>query len=232
MRLLLLVLIGGLCSFQFLSKETRKIISDDQYNYEFYVTDHKLTVFKENRQYYWYRLGEIHQSQSGANGALLQGRYTKSYRGAGIAEEGFFEKGIKHHRWSSWYQNGTLKEVTYWREGLRSGTYTAYSDQGVARISGKYSRGKKHGRWIDYQTQDTTYFKQGEKVVEKPKKRNEKTEKPKKEGWITNSKAWFQKVFRKKTAAEKAAKKRQRELKKRAKKQQKPKTNIPPKQSN
>ena len=70
-----------LFTFIFGIKEiSRKIISDDHFNYVFYVTESDKNNFDIEKQYYWFKAGTIHSSYGGANSKLLHGEFKKNYR--------------------------------------------------------------------------------------------------------------------------------------------------------
>lgn len=155
--------------FLFPSKNPqRKIISDSEFSYTFYVST-KETKAKDSKHYYWYKSGEIHSSQGGSSGNVLHGEFTKSYKNNNLAEKGSFKNGLKNSVWKRWYKNGQLYEIAQWKNGLRLGDYMQFSENGKVSIRGHYKNNRKHDIWINVPTSDTLYFKKGIKV-EKPKK--------------------------------------------------------------
>ncbi|WP_282162870.1 toxin-antitoxin system YwqK family antitoxin [Ulvibacterium marinum] len=146
----------------------RKIISDSEFSYTFYVSP-KETNVKNSRHYYWYKSGEIHSSQGGSSGNLLHGEFTKSYKNNNLAEKGSFKNGLKNSIWKRWFKNGQLYEIAYWKNGLRSGDYVQFSENGQVSIEGRYKNNRKHGIWINVPTRDTLHYKKGTKL-ESPKK--------------------------------------------------------------
>ncbi|NHF59003.1 hypothetical protein FK220_006610 [Flavobacteriaceae bacterium TP-CH-4] len=160
--------------FLFPSKNVqRKIISDSEFNYTFYVSTEDIAAKKGPRYYYWYKAGEIHSSQGGSAGDLLHGDFTKSYKDNNLAEQGSFKKGLKDNLWKKWYKNGQLYEIASWKSGLRTGQYLQFSEAGQVMISGRFKKDMKHGIWINGTTNDTVFFKKGVEI-DKPKRYNRK----------------------------------------------------------
>lgn len=211
----LLLILG---SFQDLEKNSnRKVISDDDFNYTFFVSTKDRSDFKNKKEYFWFKSGKIHSSQGGVNGQLLHGSYTKSYIQNGIAEQGEFHYGLKDDTWKLWYENGKLKEVKSWTRGIASGSYKSFDDKGNLVVSGKFSNNEKNGRWINHGTKDTLYFKKGEKIVkeveeEVKKKKDKEAKKTGLNGFWIKTKEFFKDLFKKKTPQEKEEAKRQKEI--------------------
>ncbi|MDY8138463.1 hypothetical protein [Aquimarina sp. 2201CG5-10] len=200
---------------------SKKIISDDEYNYTFYVSTKVKSDPQNHKKYYWFRSGEIHSSYGGVDGQVLHGLYKKTYRVNGLAEQGDFFYGVKDNAWKSWYENGKLSEVKNWQKGIMNGAYQKFSKSGELLVTGKYKNHKKHGVWIDHAIKDTLYFKKGEKVIKEDKPEEKDTENTDKKTIGTKIKSFFSNTFKKKSPEEKKkaekekeARKKQRELKK------------------
>ncbi|AXT53925.1 hypothetical protein D1818_25075 [Aquimarina sp. BL5] len=233
-----LILLFG--STQYINKDiTRKVISDDDYNYTFYVSNKNTLSYQDFKEYHWYKSGKIHSSFGGGDGQILHGHYNKTYRGNGIAEQGDFYYGLKNDTWRNWYENGKIKNISNWQKGFLSGTYNEFTESGVLLVSGKYKNNKKHGRWISHNTNDTLYFKKGEKVIKEAAE--EEIEDDKKKGVIVKTKDFFKDIFKKKTPEEKEKAKKEKEIRKQkkeiekkrkelAKKKEASKKNTPKKQ--
>jgi len=73
---------------------------------------------KANLFYYWYGANEIHVTQGGFSGKLLNGSYTEFYLNKNLEEQGSFKKGLKNGTWKRWNEDGTLNQVTQWKNGL------------------------------------------------------------------------------------------------------------------
>ncbi|WP_396591875.1 toxin-antitoxin system YwqK family antitoxin [Allomuricauda sp. R78024] len=158
------------CFLIWAENRQRKIISDETYNYVFYVSTDSIKNYENSKKYYWYKSGEIHSSAGGNHGDLLDGQYTKSYRDSSIVEQGGFKKGLKNAVWKEWYSNGSLKRTIEWKEGFRSGWTIEYDNKGEIIEGGRFKENKKNGIWINGETKDTLQFKQGIQI----KKENQK----------------------------------------------------------
>ncbi len=161
-----LVLVFGTLSFTVpYSDLQRKLISDDQYDYEFYVTLKQLRQPQPGKNYHWFKGGKIHQSTSGIGGALLHDTYKKFYKNKAIAQQGRFAMGLKEGAWKAWFKNGTLKTESHWANGNRTGLFLKRNEKGDLLVSGYYQRNQKHGVWIDHELKDTVIYKKGAVVI-------------------------------------------------------------------
>lgn len=168
----------------------RRVISDSEFNYTFFILSTKSPSNDVLKHYHWYKSGEIHTSQGSSSGNLLHGVYTKSYKNNNLAEKGNFNKGLKDNTWKRWYKNGRLYEISNWKNGHKFGRYVQFSEEGKVLIEGFYKNQKKHGVWINVATNDTLYFKKGMEV-EMPKKYMRKP-------FVQRTKTFFKKLFTKK----------------------------------
>lgn len=230
----LLVLFGV---YQFDDKEVEKrVLSDDLYNYTFYISHKDNIDPSDYKEYHWYKTGSIHSSTGGIGGKVLHGEFKKSYRNNGLAEFGEFRFGLKIKTWKSWYDNGKLEKITNWQAGVRSGGYKEFDEEGTLFWTGKFRHDKKHGKWINHKAKDTLYFKRGEKVTkeelseeEEGKKRAKKKNKKnsgEKKSFVNKTKDFFKNAFRKKTPEEKAKIKKQKELERKQKALEKKKKQL------
>ncbi len=205
----------------------RKRISDDNFDYEFYVSEKQLGSYQKQKAYHYYKSGEIHTAIGGAGGQLLHGDFKKTYSSNGIAEAGEFNNGLKDKSWRTWYEDGQLKEIMQWSNGFKSGTYEQYESDGTLFLIGKYRANKKQGRWISPITKDTLYFNQGKQIdraaleAEKEAKKTERAKDRKYENfqdfWL-DTKQHVKEFFRKKSPEEKEriAKEKERTAKQKA----------------
>lgn len=168
----------------------RRVISDSEFNYTFYILPEETKSNNVLKYYHWYKSGEIHTSQGSSSGSLLHGDYTKSYKNNDLAEKGSFKKGLKSNTWKRWYKNGQLYEISNWKNGLKSGRYAQFSEEGKVLIQGSYKNQRKHGIWINAVTNDTVFFKKGI-AKEIPKRYSRKP-------FMQRSKAFFKNLFAKK----------------------------------
>jgi hypothetical protein len=67
--------------------------------------------------YAWYSANQVHATQGGYSGRLLDGPYIEYYLDKNLKEEGFFKKGLKNGTWKSWNEDGTLKQTDEWKNG-------------------------------------------------------------------------------------------------------------------
>lgn len=220
--LIILFLLFG--SIQFADNNAnRKVISDDNYNYTFYVSDKFKSNFENYKEYYWFKSGKIHSSFGGSSGQILHGLYNKTFRVNGTAEQGEFYFGLKNKVWKNWYENGKIKNIHNWQKGMLSGKYQEFTESGrlgqnskLLVVSGKYKNNRKHGRWIYYKTKDTLYYRKGEKVTDKKKVEEDNNVKEKK-GFVNKTSKFFKDIFRKKSPEEKAKAKKEKEIRKQKK---------------
>ena len=152
----------------FAGTSLKKRISDENFRYEFYTTD-KVVSPKEDRQYYWFKGGKIHNSEYGLAGELLHDDYLKFYHSNQLAESGAFKNGLKIGEWKTWFENGKLHSKTYWNKGQRDGESLVYDTTGNLVEEGNYKNDKKHGTWINYVEGDTLKYRKGELKVKKVK---------------------------------------------------------------
>lgn len=177
----------------------KKIIRQDGFDIEFYVYLNTLNKTKEGRNYFWFKSGEIHHSISTPGGLVLHTEFNKYYRSKQLAENGNFEYGLKTGAWRNWHENGNLKTVTDWKDGLKHGQFLLYDEAGTLIQSGTYNKNIKTEYWINYQTQDTLYFKKDSVYSEKPRSKT---------GLFLKS------IFKKQDSTEKAQNKIEKQLSK------------------
>lgn len=147
----------------------KRIINDQDYDYEFFITRKKIKKPSFGKTYYWYKSRQIHTSVSDIGGALLTGEYHKYYKSKQLAEKGTFSKGLKDGIWKNWQENGNLTKVERWKKGTLHGLCTTYNLKGEKVSEGKFKNGRKHGTWIDYITKDTIRYKKGKILPKKLK---------------------------------------------------------------
>lgn len=143
--------------------------------------------FKPNNEksYWWYKSGKIHETEGGFDGKLLNGSYCVFYLNKALKEKGEFKKGLKHGVWKTWHPNGRLKEVTRWKKGLKHGVFESYDENGDLMVQSKYKKGRLHGKskiLVKGNTQVRLYKngvelekeEKGEKKIKKPKDKKKK----------------------------------------------------------
>ncbi len=147
---------------------TIKRISDLNFRYEFFVTDKNIKP-KQDKTYYWFKGGAIHNTQGGTTGKLLNESFIKMYHSNQLAEQGTFKDGLKVGLWKTWYPNGIIETTQYWNDGHKTGAYSHYNDNGILLEKGKYKKDIKSGQWIDCTRKDTVVYKNGIVLVKKIK---------------------------------------------------------------
>jgi hypothetical protein len=145
-----------------------KRVSDANYRYEFYTTS-KTVKPRDNRVYYWFKGGLIHNTQSGMVGELLNDTFVKMYHSNQLAEQGVFKNGLKIGLWKTWHPNGALETTQKWSNGLQTGKFYLYDENKLLIEKGDFRKGKKHGVWINYLIKDTIIYKAGAVFIKKVK---------------------------------------------------------------
>jgi len=91
-----------------------------------------------DRLYYWYSGNNIHSTQGGFSGRLLNGQYSEYFANKNLKEMGVFKKGLKYGIWRSWTENGTLIQFYTWEKGLKTGKFSVFDERGIVKQSGTY----------------------------------------------------------------------------------------------
>ncbi|MEP1488048.1 MAG: hypothetical protein ABJK28_06445 [Algibacter sp.] len=167
-KILCCILIAVVC-FSFSSDLQKKVIRNNGFDIECYVSPKKQTNFNDSKVYYWYKSGEIHQSLSNAGGFVLHKDYYKYYKSNELAEQGTFNFGLKIGTWKTWYKNGSLKIWEEWKQGHRDGHFKTFDSLGNLVNKGVYKNNIKNGYWVNYVMKDTVYHKSKETFKERPK---------------------------------------------------------------
>lgn len=169
----------------------RKIIRTKEYDIQFYVSlKEKRTI--QDKEYFWYKSGDIHRSIGSSAGELLHLQYVKYYVGNNLAEKGEFEYGLKKGIWKQWYPNGKIMEESRWVDGAKYGDYSYFNETGELLITGKYRDNVKTDVWINLKTLDTTWYNKGKAFKEDPRILK------KREDSINGKKGLFKRLFGKK----------------------------------
>ena len=171
-RFILLFLTFTLVSFA--DPYTIKRISDKDFRYEFYTTDKKINP-KQDKTYYWFKGGLIHEAQGGFAGVLLHDKFTKMYHSNQLAEQGQFKDGLRIGLWKTWHPNGTLATTLTYNKGLRHGKYFRYDENGNLVENGAFRSNLKTGKWTNTENKEITTYKKG--VIIKQKETFTKSEK-------------------------------------------------------
>lgn len=145
----------------------KKIIREGKYDIECYVASKSLKKYKEHKVYFWYKSREVHNSKGMSGGQVLDGEFKKFFKSNQLAEQGYFDMGLKKDRWYTWFENGQTKSITNWKKGLRHGNYKEFDSLGNLVLTGKFKKNEKHGKWINYKSDDTIKYKRGKIIIKK-----------------------------------------------------------------
>ncbi|MGJ8664836.1 MAG: toxin-antitoxin system YwqK family antitoxin [Patiriisocius sp.] len=146
----------------------KKIIRTKDFDLYFFVSMKNRNTTKD-KMYHWYKSGEVHNSFGDAGGQLLHKEFVKYYNNNQIAEKGNFDYGVKTGKWKTWYKNGKLKDIKKYNKGNKYGMYSAYDENGALEVKGYFKSNTPHGTWINYKTNDTTWYKRGVPFNENPR---------------------------------------------------------------
>ncbi|WP_452602795.1 toxin-antitoxin system YwqK family antitoxin [Pontimicrobium sp. MEBiC06410] len=177
----------------------KKIIRSGEFDIECYVSLKQISSLDKDKDYYWFKSGEVHSSRYDVGGYVLHKTYSKFYKSNQLAEKGEFVFGLKNGFWKTWYKNGQLKAVITWHKGEKNGDYITYDKAGNTIEKGRYRKNNKTGIWVNLQTKDTTIYKKGILHIKDETSKNsffnrlfkKKNKESKKEGF-------FKRLFKKK----------------------------------
>ncbi len=65
-----------------------------------------------------------------------------------ITLTGNFENGLREGQWTSYYENGEVKNVAFYHKDLLNGDYKSFDTHGDLKESGKFVNNKKEGEWL------------------------------------------------------------------------------------
>jgi len=99
-----------------------------------------------SKQYFWYQNGSIGSNVGGYTGKLLHMNYTALLNNK-LVESGTFNKGLKNGKWISWYEDGNIKEICYYRKGILNGKYILLDESGNNQAEGRFRNGKFHKKF-------------------------------------------------------------------------------------
>lgn len=116
-----------------------------------------------DRVYYWFAGNEIHFTQGGYSGKLLNGDYQDYYMNKNLKESGSFDKGLKKGIWKNWTEEGLLKDQVSYKKGKKSGVYLKYDTTGKVSQKGKYNNDLLNGKQLMFIGDSTRiiYYKAG-----------------------------------------------------------------------
>lgn len=85
----------------------------------------------------------IDPNKSYANESVLQ-KGKERY----VVLSGNFENGSRQGRWTSFYENGEVKNVAFYEQGILNGEFKSFDRNGDLNESGQFLNDKKEGKWI------------------------------------------------------------------------------------
>lgn len=81
---------------------------------------------------------------------VRHGRWEAEHFGGGRAWAGRYDHGRPVGRWRWWREDGTLEEVSTWRDSLRHGPCRYFGPDGGLEAEGAYRDGLRQGPWAGY----------------------------------------------------------------------------------
>lgn len=201
-------------SFLSTSSDTqRKLIRQGNFDIECNVYLKRLKTFEKDKEYFWFKSNEIHNTSGTSGGLVLHNNFAKFYRSNQLAQSGNFNYGLKDGMWQEWYENGKIKSIIDWKNGSKHGKYLSFNKKGDILISGYFKNNDSTKVWINHFKKDTTYFKKGEAHNERPKnliqrvfrkrdsleKKELKEERQKRKASRKQKDTWFKRLFKKDT---------------------------------
>jgi hypothetical protein len=101
--------------------DRRTIIRKDTL-YLFYVAPEDRVVKPDPKKiYYWFNKDTILTTMGNFGGRVLDGAFKSYYPGKSLKESGLFRFGLKDGEWTSWFPDGSLERVVYWKKGEEKG---------------------------------------------------------------------------------------------------------------
>ena len=91
--------------------------------------DHTNEIYLGKWNYY-YPNGQVHYQLRFNKSGKRQGKYTSYFQNGTIKETCRFKRGVKHGRERIYYENGNLKASGKYINGLRDGKWTTYTENG------------------------------------------------------------------------------------------------------
>ena len=61
---------------------------------------------------------------------------------------GSFDNGLREGLWRSFYENGEVRDVAFYKKNLLNGDYKSFDKHGDLKESGKFVNNKKEGEWL------------------------------------------------------------------------------------
>lgn len=74
-------------------------------------------------------------------------------------DSGSFKKGLRHGEWTSFYENGQVKNRGRYLLGQKEGMWLGYYRSGQLFYQGAYKADKKDGPWVSYYEDNTLFYR-------------------------------------------------------------------------
>ena len=150
-------------------------INHDLYKTVFHVMPYgeQATKVRFNRHYAWFGGNQIHFTQGGFSGRLLDGAYMEHFNEKGLKLQGTYKKGLMDGEWKAWRTDGSLDSILFYSSGIPNGKFERYDAAGVLMEYGKYKNGKLNGkitRWVARDSMQIVRYKNGKLYSKRPSK--------------------------------------------------------------
>lgn len=163
-----------LVTFQIYAQDKKTYKLDINSNHEtkvntFYTNTERKKIDKTTI-YYWTLKREIHSTQGGYSGRLLQGGYTEYFASNQLKLKGQLKLGVRVNEWNFWHENGILKKSINYKNGKIHGRVIQYNLLGKPILFENYKNGTKHGQFIKVINDTLSYsekYKNGQLKVSK-----------------------------------------------------------------
>jgi len=74
-------------------------------------------------------------------------------------DRGSFKEGLRHGEWTSFYENGQVKNRGRYLAGQKEGLWSGYYRSGQLFYQGAYKANQKDGPWVSYYEDDTLFYR-------------------------------------------------------------------------
>ena len=74
-------------------------------------------------------------------------------------DRGSFKEGLRHGEWTSFYENGQVKNRGRYLAGQKEGMWSGYYRSGQLFYRGAYKANQKDGPWVSYYEDDTLFYR-------------------------------------------------------------------------
>ena len=113
------------------------------------IFSEKKVKIRTDRVYHHFTKNQIHLTQGGFTGYLLDGKYEVLNEKNKLVIQGCIKDGLKHGIWKYWNSDGQLGKTETWKNGKLNGTFQEF-DNGQLSRTGKYKNGVLHGNMISF----------------------------------------------------------------------------------